>query len=140
MHGPLETLQSFVKNDPAHSRAQSFFAKSAPELLLRTPEVVALQMAPFGNVAAVYPVASPRLNLSGIISGGGLDLFNASNGKINHRDISAFTLQLGLATAQGPRSIFACSSSVCSTTASSTLALVIRASPSSLTPPPPPRG
>jgi class 3 adenylate cyclase len=127
---PLVAIRTVIEDGAGgaanHSAVIAYWAAARARLVASTPAVACLQLAPYGRVAAIYPLVLPGLNLTGVIAAGGLDLLNASNGLINHRPAAIGALASGAAYAQGPQTVFACVGATCSASVSPTLALIVR--------------
>jgi len=126
---PLATIRSAVEDGAggaAHAAVIAYFSAARARLVAAAPAVACLQVAPFGHVAAIFPLMQPGLNLTGVLAAGGLDLFNASNGLVNYRPAAVEALESGDTLLQGPQPVFACVGIVCSTTVSPALALIAR--------------
>jgi class 3 adenylate cyclase len=128
---PLATVRSALEDGAgaaaSHAAAMAYWASARARLLATSPALACLQLAPYGYVAAIHPLVVPGLNLTGVLLAGGLDLFNAANGLINHRPAATATLVSGAPYTQGPQQVFACVGATCSSTASPALALITRA-------------
>ena len=129
---PLLTVRSFIADAPAdaaHSVAQAYFAAAAPHLVASSAAIACIQLAPYGHLAAIEPLitgaatAGTFLNLTGAL--GTIDLFNGA-GTPNYRPAALLALSTRELVIQGPQKVFACVGSLCSASASPTLALIAR--------------
>jgi class 3 adenylate cyclase len=131
---PLQTVRAFIADSPLdasklHSTAQAFFAAAAPGLIAQSPAIACIQLAPYGRLAAIYPLVTGNaadgtlLNLTGAL--GTIDLFNGA-GSPNHRPAALLALSSRGLVIQGPQRVFACVGSQCSASISPTLALIAR--------------
>ena len=77
----LDELETFTHYGPSpnHSVVQPFFASAGPTLLGLSSAVDNLQLAPYGIVAAVFPLVSLMQNNTQLLSAGGLNLFTDSS-------------------------------------------------------------
>ena len=81
---PSLAVATFVESGPppTHEAVQKWFTSAAPALVMASPAIDDVQIAPYGHVEAIYPLVSARLNATGTLlggdQGGGHDLFNAS--------------------------------------------------------------
>ena len=53
-----------------HEAVQRWFMRAAPALVMTSPAIDSVQIAPYGHVAAIYPLVSARRNATGILLGG----------------------------------------------------------------------
>ena len=128
---PLLTVRSFLADMPdnaRHSRAKAYFANAAPGLVAQFDAVACIQLAPYGHVSAIHPVATPLLNLTGVLTGGGLDLFQGivPAGKPLYRPAALLALSTRGLVLQGPQTVFACVGSTCNVGVNSALAIIAR--------------
>ena len=104
---PSLAVATFVESGPppTHESVQNWFTRAAPALVMASPAIDDVQIAPCGHVAAVYPLVSARRNATGILLGGGHDLFNASSIIANRRQAAILALTTRQLHIEGPKNI-----------------------------------
>ena len=104
---PSLAVATFVESGPppTHESVQNWFTRAAPALVRGSPAIDDVQIAPCGHVAAVYPLVSARRNATGILLGGGHDLFNASSIIANRRQAAILALTTRQLHIEGPKNI-----------------------------------
>jgi class 3 adenylate cyclase/sensor domain CHASE-containing protein len=108
---PSLAVATFIESGPppTHEAVQRWFMRAAPALVMTSPAIDSVQIAPYGHVAAIYPLVSARRNATGILlggdPGGGHDLFNASSILANRRQAAIQALTTRQLHVEGPKNL-----------------------------------
>jgi class 3 adenylate cyclase len=108
---PSLAVATFVESGPppTHEAVQKWFTSAAPALVMASPAIDDVQIAPYGHVEAIYPLVSARLNATGTLlggdQGGGHDLFNASSVVANRRQAAIQALTTRQLHVEGPSNL-----------------------------------
>jgi class 3 adenylate cyclase len=104
---PSLAAATFVESGPppTHEAVQNWFMRAAPALVMASPAINDVQLAPYGRVAAIYPSVSSGGGSVGGDVGGGHDLFNASSVIANRRQAAVLALTDRKLHIEGPKKI-----------------------------------
>eukprot|EP00900_Chrysochromulina_parva_P013575 jgi/Chrpa1/22218/Chrysochromulina_OHIO_Genome00025637-RA len=108
---PSLAVVTFIESGPppTHEAVQRWYTSAAPSLVMASPAIDSVQIAPYGRVAAIYPLVSARRNATGLLlggdPGGGHDLFNASSIVANRRTSAILALTTRQLQVEGPKNL-----------------------------------
>lgn len=105
----MQTMSSFIEDGPRppiHSAVIPFFENVAPRLTASTHSIYAIQLAPYGVVAAIHPIINSFGDSTRLFSAGGLNLFDSESPIVNRRKSSVFNLKTRKVYMEGPMQLF----------------------------------